>query len=379
MALQYADYAVTEAGFGADLGAEKFVDIKCRLADLKPDAAVLVATIRALKMHGGVAKNELATENVAAVIAGLPNLERHLHNLKDNFGLPVVVCINQFPGDTKEELAAVKEACQKMNQEDQKVAVAVEKELASIEKVIEATITAFKKGGRLIYMGAGTSGRLGVLDAAECVPTFGVEPEMVVGLIAGGDQAMTVAVEGAEDSAELGANDLHELKLNENDMVVGIAASGRTPYVIGGLDYARQVGAATGTISCNKDAEISKHAQFPIEVDCGPEFLTGSTRLKSGTAQKLILNMISTISMIGIGKVYNNLMVDVKATNEKLVERSKRIIMQATEVDYETADRFFTAADENVKLAIVMILTDSDKDTAAQKLIAADGFVKKTI
>ena len=273
----------------------------------------------------------------------------------------------------------VQEACQEMNQEDQKVAVAVEKELESIEKVVEATIAAFKKGGRLIYMGAGTSGRLGVLDAAECVPTFGVDPEMVVGLIAGGDQAMTVAVEGAEDSAELGANDLHELKLNENDMVVGIAASGRTPYVIGGLDYARQVGAATGTISCNKDAEISKHAQFPIEVDCGPEFLTGSTRLKSGTAQKLILNMISTISMIGIGKVYNNLMVDVKATNEKLVERSKRIIMQATEVDYETADHFFTAADENVKLAIVMILTDSDKDVAAQKLIAADGFVKKTI
>ncbi|MBO0449419.1 N-acetylmuramic acid 6-phosphate etherase [Enterococcus sp. MJM12] len=274
---------------------------------------------------------------------------------------------------------SVKEACQKMNQEDQKVALAVEKELASIEKVVEATIAAFKKGGRLIYMGAGTSGRLGVLDAAECVPTFGVEPEMVIGLIAGGDKAMTVAVEGAEDSAELGANDLHELKLNENDMVVGIAASGRTPYVIGGLDYARQVGAATGTISCNKDAEISKHAQFPIEVDCGPEFLTGSTRLKSGTAQKLILNMISTISMIGIGKVYNNLMVDVKATNEKLVERSKRIIMQATEVDYQTAARFFTAADENVKLAIVMILTDSNKETAAEKLVAADGFVKQTL
>lgn len=274
---------------------------------------------------------------------------------------------------------SVKEACQKMNQEDQKVALAVEKELASIEKVVEATIAALKKGGRLIYMGAGTSGRLGVLDAAECVPTFGVEPEMVIGLIAGGDKAMTVAVEGAEDSAELGANDLHELKLNENDMVVGIAASGRTPYVIGGLDYARQVGAATGTISCNKDAEISKHAQFPIEVDCGPEFLTGSTRLKSGTAQKLILNMISTISMIGIGKVYNNLMVDVKATNEKLVERSKRIIMQATEVDYQTAARFFTAADENVKLAIVMILTDSNKETAAEKLVAADGFVKQTL
>lgn len=190
---------------------------------------------------------------------------------------------------------------------------------------------------------------------------------------------MTVAVEGAEDDAELGAQDLKDLKLNENDMVIGIAASGRTPYVIGGLDYARSIGAATGTISCNKGAEISKHAALPIEVDCGPEFLTGSTRLKSGTAQKLILNMISTISMIGIGKVYNNLMVDVKPTNEKLVERSKRIIMQATDADYETAARYFEEAEQNVKLAIVMILTNSTKDEAAEKLIQADGFVKKTI
>lgn len=274
---------------------------------------------------------------------------------------------------------SVKEACRIMNQEDHNVPDAVEEALPAIEKVVEATIKAFNKGGRLIYMGAGTSGRLGVLDAAECVPTFGVEPEMVVGLIAGGEQAMTVAVEGAEDSAELGEKDLKDLNLNENDMVVGIAASGRTPYVIGGLDYARSVGAATGTVSCNKNAEISKHAEFPIEVDCGPEFLTGSTRLKSGTAQKLILNMISTISMIGIGKVYNNLMVDVKPTNEKLVERSKRIIMQATDADYETAEKFFLAADENVKLAIVMILTDSDKETAEAKLIDAKGFVKKTL
>lgn len=274
---------------------------------------------------------------------------------------------------------SVAQAVKLMNQEDEKVPAAVAEQLPQIEKVIEATIAAFKKGGRLIYMGAGTSGRLGVLDAAECVPTFGVEPEMVIGLIAGGEQAMTVAVEGAEDDAELGAQDLLDLSIDEKDMVIGIAASGRTPYVIGGLDYAQSVGATTGTIACNKGAEISKHAKLPIEVDCGPEFLTGSTRLKSGTAQKLILNMISTISMIGIGKVYNNLMVDVKPTNEKLVERAKRIIMQATEVDYETAARYFVEADQNVKLAIVMILTNSTKEMAAEKLVQADGFVKKTI
>ncbi|MFS0962362.1 N-acetylmuramic acid 6-phosphate etherase [Enterococcus durans] len=274
---------------------------------------------------------------------------------------------------------SITQAVNLMNQEDQKVAQAVSKELCNIEPVIEQTIESFKKGGRLIYMGAGTSGRLGVLDAAECVPTFGVEPEMVVGLIAGGEAAMTVAVEGAEDSLELGREDLINLHLTENDMVVGIAASGRTPYVIGGLDYARSIGAKTATISCNKDTEISKHADFPIEVDAGPEFLTGSTRLKSGTAQKLILNMISTISMIGIGKVFNNLMVDVKPTNEKLVERSKRIIMQATDVDYETAEKYFDEAEQNVKLAIVMILTDSDKKTAQEKLVDANGFVKGTL
>ena len=274
---------------------------------------------------------------------------------------------------------SISQAVQLMNKEDQKVAAAVEKELTSIEPVIAKTIESFKKGGRLIYMGAGTSGRLGVLDAAECVPTFGVEPEMVIGLIAGGEEAMTVAVEGAEDSYELGQEDLIKLNLTKNDIVIGIAASGRTPYVIGGLDYAKSIGAVTGTISCNKQAEISKHADFPIEVDAGPEFLTGSTRLKSGTAQKLILNMISTISMIGIGKVFNNLMVDVKPTNEKLIERSKRIIMQATEADYETAEKYFEEADQNVKLAIVMILTNSDKEEAQAKLAEANGFVKGTL
>ena len=184
---------------------------------------------------------------------------------------------------------------------------------------------------------------------------------------------------GAEDSKELGRQDLVDLKLSANDIVVGIAASGRTPYVIGGLEYATTVGAATATVACNKNAEISKYAQMPIEVDAGPEFLTGSTRLKSGTAQKLILNMLSTISMIGIGKVYNNLMVDVKPTNEKLVERSKRIIMEATGCSYEVAELKFVEAEENVKLAIVMILTDSTKEEATQKLIDGNQFIKNTL
>ena len=274
---------------------------------------------------------------------------------------------------------SVSTALEKMNKEDKKVAEAVEKALPMIEPVIEKTIESFNQGGRLIYLGAGTSGRLGVLDAAECVPTFGVEASMVVGLIAGGEKAMTLAVEGAEDDLELGKQDLIDLQLTKNDMVIGIAASGRTPYVIGALDYAKSIGAHTGSLACNMNAEISQHADFPIEVDCGAEFLTGSTRHKSGTAQKLILNMISTIAMIGIGKVYNNLMVDVRPTNEKLVERSKRIIMQATDCDYQTAEKTFIQAEEDVKLAIVMILTNSEKDEAQEKLVQAKGFIKNTL
>ncbi|MBC9825964.1 N-acetylmuramic acid 6-phosphate etherase [Carnobacterium inhibens] len=266
-----------------------------------------------------------------------------------------------------------------MNQEDQKVAIAVEKELPMITKVVETITESFSKGGRLIYMGAGTSGRLGVLDAAECVPTFSVDPSMVQGLIAGGMKAMTVAVEGAEDSKTLGAEDLEAIQLTDKDVVVGIAASGRTPYVIGGLEYATSVGAKTATISCNKDAKISQYAQMPIEVDAGPEVLTGSTRLKAGTAQKLILNMLSTGAMIGSGKVYQNLMVDVKPSNEKLEERSKRIIMQATDCTYEEASETFEAADHQVKLAIVMILTHSNKETATQKLTEAKGFIRETL
>lgn len=274
---------------------------------------------------------------------------------------------------------SVQTAAELMNHEDQKVAVSVAKVLPQVTQAVEQIVASFNQGGRLIYMGAGTSGRLGVLDAAECVPTFGVSAEMVVGLIAGGPQAMTVAVESAEDSLTLGAKDLQALHLTKEDTVVGIAASGRTPYVIGGLRYAKKVGAATVAVSCNLHAEISAEAQTAIEVDCGPEFLTGSTRLKAGTAQKLILNMLSTLAMVGIGKVYNNLMVDVKATNEKLVERAKRIVMQATGKTYEQAEHYLSAADFSVKTAIVMAQTGLDQEHAQAKLAEVGGFVKKSI
>lgn len=266
-----------------------------------------------------------------------------------------------------------------MNKEDQQVPKAIAEALGQIEAAVETIIQSLKAGGRLIYFGAGTSGRLGVLDAAECVPTFGVSQDLVVGLIAGGEKAMVEAVEGAEDSLTLAEEDFKKLNLNANDTVVGIAASGRTPYVIGGLQYAQSIGAKTVSIACNQQAKISCFAQIPVEVDCGPEVLTGSTRLKAGTAQKLILNMLSTVSMIGIGKVYQNLMVDVQATNEKLAERSKRIIMAATECTYEDAVRYFEAANQNVKVAIVMILTNLDATEASQKINAANGFVNQVI
>lgn len=266
-----------------------------------------------------------------------------------------------------------------MNKEDQQVPEAIAEALGQIEAAVETIIQSLKAGGRLIYFGAGTSGRLGVLDAAECVPTFGVSPDLVVGLIAGGDKAMVEAVEGAEDSLTLAEEDFKKLNLNANDTVVGIAASGRTPYVIGGLQYAQSIGAKTVSIACNQQAKISRFAQIPIEVDCGPEVLTGSTRLKAGTAQKLILNMLSMVSMIGIGKVYQNLMVDVQATNEKLEERSKRIIMAATECSYEEAASYFEAANHKVKVAIVMILTNLDATEASQKINAANGFVNQVL
>lgn len=286
---------------------------------------------------------------------------------------------NRHPNTMNLDDMSVAEMLTQMNQEDRKVPEAIELALPMIEKAVKAAIASFEQEGRLIYMGAGTSGRLGVLDAAECVPTFGVSPEMVIGLIAGGEKAMTVAVEGAEDSKTLGEEDLVALNLTAKDTVIGIAASGRTPYVVGALEYAAKVGATTATIACNYDSVISQYSQIPIEVDCGPEVLTGSTRLKAGTAQKLILNMISTTSMVGIGKAYQNLMVDVQPTNEKLEERSKRIIMEATECEYQEAATAFEAADKHVKLAIVMILTGSTKEEAKIKLEHANGFIRQTL
>jgi N-acetylmuramic acid 6-phosphate etherase len=271
------------------------------------------------------------------------------------------------------------EILQVMNEEDQTVAFAVSKQLDQIEKLVQKVIHSFQQGGRLIYIGAGTSGRLGILDAVECPPTFGTDPEMVQGIIAGGLEALTNAIEGAEDDEGLAVRDLQKVSLTDKDVVVGIAASGRTPYVIGALRYAKQIGATTGSIACNKGAEISKYADVSIEVETGPEVLTGSTRLKAGTAQKMVLNMISTASMIGIGKVYKNLMVDVQATNGKLKERAKRIIMEATGVDANTAARYYMAAHGNVKTAIVMILLQCSYEEAKERLQKANGFVRKAL
>jgi N-acetylmuramic acid 6-phosphate etherase len=266
-----------------------------------------------------------------------------------------------------------------MNEEDAQVAAAIKKELQQIEKVVKAVIESFKKDGRLIYMGAGTSGRLGLLDAVECPPTFGTSPEQVVGLIAGGEGAFIKAVEGAEDSETLGVDDLKQIRLTSKDIVIGIAASGRTPYVIAGLQYAKQLGCATAAVACNKDSLIGGHADIAIEVVPGPEVLTGSTRLKAGTAQKMVLNMISTLSMVGIGKVYKNLMVDVQQTNQKLETRAENIIMNATEVDRITAKDALVEAKGSVKLAIVMILLGCDAGRATEKLKAAQGHIRKAI
>lgn len=266
-----------------------------------------------------------------------------------------------------------------MNEQDQLVALAVNKVLPNVETAVQYVVASFQKGGRLIYLGAGTSGRLGVLDAVECPPTFSINPEMVQGLMAGGEGAFIKAVEGAEDDPDLGVADLKNLELTENDTVIGIAASGRTPYVIGALRYARSIGAKTVALSCNENAAISKEADQAIEVIVGPEVLTGSTRLKAGTAHKMILNMITTSSMILIGKAYENLMVDVHVSNLKLKERAIGIIRKITGVSYETALETLEKADLQVKTAIVMIMTDTTKEEAETRLTKANGYVRKAI
>ncbi|MEG0579217.1 MAG: N-acetylmuramic acid 6-phosphate etherase, partial [Niameybacter sp.] len=251
---------------------------------------------------------------------------------------------------------STREILEVMNEEDAAVPVAIAQELEHIEKAVALISNSLESGGRLIYVGAGTSGRIGLLDAVECPPTFGTHPDQVVGLIAGGHQAFIKAVEGAEDSRTLGIADLQAIHLSTNDTVVGIAASGRTPYVIGALEYANEVGAHTVAIACNKGSAVGKVAQVAIEVVPGPEVLTGSTRLKSGTAQKLVANMLSTVSMVRIGKVYKNLMVDVQQTNEKLRVRAENIVTEATSCEREAARVYLEAAGGSVKLAITMIL-----------------------
>ena len=277
------------------------------------------------------------------------------------------------------DLLSSEEILAKINTADREVPEAVYRELPHIAKAVDAIAEAFKAGARLIYMGAGTSGRLGILDAVECPPTYGVSEDMVVALIAGGEKAVYRAQEGAEDSFTLGGEDLRGINLSEKDVVVGIAASGRTPYVIGGLRYARTLGCTTVALSCNKTAAIAAEADIAILPEVGPEILTGSTRMKAGTAQKLVLNMLTTASMIRIGKSFYNLMVDVKATNEKLVSRTRRIVMEATGVDLEEADRVLHSCDHNAKLAIMMILSGLERAPAEAALVKANGFLRRAI
>lgn len=266
-----------------------------------------------------------------------------------------------------------------MNEEDRLLAKAIAKELGPIEKAVETIATSFEKGGRLIYVGAGTSGRLGLLDAVECPPTFGTVPEQVVGLLAGGHKAFVKAVEGAEDSKELGRGDLEIIKLTDKDTVVGIAASGRTPYVVGALEYANSVGAPTVALACNKESEIGRVSKIVIEVVPGPEILTGSTRLKAGTVQKMVLNMLSTVSMIRVGKVYKNLMVDVQQTNEKLHVRAENIVMEITSCDRVEARNYLKESEGSVKVAIIMYLVGCKKEEALEKLEKAKGHIREAI
>ncbi|EPP6260622.1 N-acetylmuramic acid 6-phosphate etherase [Cronobacter sakazakii] len=271
------------------------------------------------------------------------------------------------------------EMLRRFNEEDKRVAYAVSETLPEVAKAVDAAAAALTRGGRLIYMGAGTSGRLGVLDASECPPTFGVPHGVVVGLIAGGPGALLKAVEGAEDNAQLGEDDLKAIGLNARDMVVGLAASGRTPYVIGGLKYARALGCATAAISCNPGSPIAEAAEIAISPVVGPEALTGSTRLKSGTAQKFVLNMISTGAMVKCGKVYQNLMVDMKATNVKLVDRACRMVMEATGVTRDEAEAVLAQTDYEVKPAILMVLTGLDAQAAHTRLAAHNGFLRAAL
>ncbi|AZI49596.1 N-acetylmuramic acid 6-phosphate etherase [Pantoea agglomerans] len=266
-----------------------------------------------------------------------------------------------------------------INDEDKKVALAVEAIVPQIAAAVDAICAAFQAGGRLIYCGAGTSGRLGILDASECPPTFGTPREQVIGLIAGGHTAILQAVENAEDNREQGAQDLKDIHFSRHDVLVGIAASGRTPYVLGALAYANELGATTVSLTCNPGSAMSQVAAIALTPVVGPEVVTGSSRMKAGTAQKLVLNMLTTGSMIRSGKVYGNLMVDVEATNQKLVQRQVNIVMQATDCDEATASAALTACGGHCKTAILMVLADLAADEAKALLSQHQGFIRQAL
>lgn len=277
------------------------------------------------------------------------------------------------------DIAPTQDMIKMINEEDKKVAFAVEKEIPNIAKAVDFITEAFEKGGRLIYIGAGTSGRLGILDASECPPTFGTPKEMVQGIIAGGYEAIFSAVEGAEDNKLDGIEDLKKINFSNKDVLVGITASGRTPYVIGAINYANEIGSVTIAVTNNVDSAIQKIAKVCIAVVVGSEALTGSTRLKAGTAQKMVLNILTTGSMIKLGKVYENLMVDVQSTNLKLVERCKNIVMEATSVDKNIATQYLEETDYDVKLAIFMIKSKLDKKTAKEVFESYKGHIREAL
>ena len=277
------------------------------------------------------------------------------------------------------DLKSTREILKIINTEDQKIADRVKDAMDQIEALVDELINTFFEGGRLFYLGAGTSGRLGVLDASETVPTFSVDPNMVTGLIAGGDDALRNPIENAEDSKEAAKSDLKKANLTSKDFVIGIAASGRTPYSIGAIEYAKEIGAKTGSIACNKDAKISEYSDYPIEVETGAEVLSGSTRMKAGTATKMVLNMITTTAMIKIGKVYDNLMVDLKPTNEKPVDRATKIISEISGYDYESSKKILSQANNNVKSAIIMATKNVDYEESIKILENNKGFIREDL
>ncbi|MBB1273600.1 N-acetylmuramic acid 6-phosphate etherase [Psychromonas sp. SR45-3] len=266
-----------------------------------------------------------------------------------------------------------------INQEDQKIALAVEAILPKIAQVVDAITTAFQCGGHLIYCGAGTSGRLGILDASECPPTFGSNPEQVIGLIAGGHKAILQAVENAEDNRELGKSDLQDIGFNEKDVLVGIAASGRTPYVLSAMEYANSLGATVVSLSCNPNSPMTDIAGINLTPVVGPEVITGSSRMKAGTAQKLILNMLTTGAMIRTGKVFGNLMVDVEATNAKLMQRQKNIVIEATGSSESEAIAALSQCNNHCKTAILMLLLGIDAANATERLSLHNGFIRNAL